>query len=100
MPSGDLSYAAPDVRRDVAATMEYPERFPVHYRMLVSADGHLWLERVRVHALGSRRKGHPSSGANTRPSRYSRPGGDEPSTIRNRVVSWGDVGEASMNDHM
>ena len=45
MPRGDLAYDAPDIRRDVVATMVYPERFPVHYRMLVGADGHLWLER-------------------------------------------------------
>ncbi len=45
MPTGDLSYDAPQIRRDVVATMEYPERFPVHYRMLVGADEHLWLER-------------------------------------------------------
>lgn len=45
MPTGDLSYDAAPIRRDVVATMEYPDRFPVHYGMLVSADGHLWLER-------------------------------------------------------
>lgn len=45
MPTGDLSYDAPQIRRDVVSTMGYPERFPVHYRMLVGADGHLWLER-------------------------------------------------------
>jgi len=45
MPSGDLSYDAPQIRRDVVATMEYPEHFPTHYRMLVAADEHLWVER-------------------------------------------------------
>jgi hypothetical protein len=35
-----------------------------------------------------------------RPARYSRFGGDDPSTIRNSVAFCGDLGDASMNDHM
>lgn len=45
MPAGDLSYDAPPIRRDVVATMEYPARFPAHYRLLVAPDGSLWVER-------------------------------------------------------
>lgn len=45
MPAGDTPYEDAAIRRAIVDMMEYPESFPVHYRVLASRDGELWVER-------------------------------------------------------
>ena len=45
MPAGDTPYQSEEIRRLIVEMMVYPEALPVHYRAIVSGDGHLWLER-------------------------------------------------------
>ena len=45
MPAGDTPYQSEEVRRLVVDMMEYPEVLPTHYRVLVSRDDLIWVER-------------------------------------------------------
>ena len=45
MPAGDTNYDDASTRRAIVDMMEYPESFPVHYRVLAATDGELWVER-------------------------------------------------------
>ena len=45
MPAGDTPYQDEGIRRQIVGMMVYPDVFPVHYRMLISIDGLVWLER-------------------------------------------------------
>jgi hypothetical protein len=45
MPTGDTPYDAPEVRRQIVDMMIYPDVLPAHYRILVTTDGRIWIER-------------------------------------------------------
>lgn len=45
MPGGDTPFQDAEVRRRIVDMMEYPAVLPAHYRLLVDAEGLLWIER-------------------------------------------------------
>jgi len=45
MPLGDTPYQDASIRRAIVEMMEYPESLPMHYRVLATTDGLLWVER-------------------------------------------------------